>query len=96
MAFEKRKYVRRKIGTHAMMAASERSSRVECLVADMSQTGARIFTKTKLEMPENFLLFLSPRVTRRCSTVWQKDREMGVRFRYPLASMIHPHRSGPT
>jgi len=85
MVAEKRKHIRRKTVTRATFAADEHSTRVDCLVTDMSQTGARIFTKTKQEMPKNFLLFLATRVMRRCATIWQKDRETGVRFRYPLS-----------
>ena len=85
MVAEKRKHIRRKIVTRATFAANEHSARVDCLVTDMSQTGARIFAKTKQEMPKNFLLFLATRVMRRCATIWQKDREAGVHFRYPLS-----------
>jgi hypothetical protein len=90
MASEKRKHVRRKIGVRAMLAATERSTRFECLVTDKSQMGARIITKTKVEMPQSFLLFLSPRVTRRCATIWQRGEQLGVRFRYPLATNVDP------
>jgi PilZ domain-containing protein len=90
MTAEKRKHVRRKTGVRGMIAATERAARFECLVTDMSQTGARIITKTKVEMPESFLLFLLPRGTRRCTTIWQRGEQLGVRFRYPLATNVDP------
>ena len=85
MAIEKRKYSRGKRGIRAEFAGDEHSPRVECLVTELSRAGARIVPKTNLKMPKTFLLFLPDRVTRRCITVWQKDREAGIRFRYTLS-----------
>ncbi len=81
MAREKRKSVRRRVHSRAALAPSEQAPRQDCIVYDMSQTGARILIDPATELPPEFLLLLSRNVTRRCKLVWRKEREAGVRFR---------------
>ena len=81
MAREKRKSVRRRVQSRATVAPSEQAPRQDCMVYDMSNTGARILIDPAIELPEEFLLLLSRNVTRRCKLVWRKDREAGVLFR---------------
>jgi hypothetical protein len=81
MVREKRKSVRRRVQSRAALARSEQAPRQDCLVYDMSHTGARILIDPTIELPQEFLLLLSRNVTRRCKLVWRKDREAGVRFR---------------
>jgi hypothetical protein len=81
MVREKRKSVRRRVQSRAALARSEQAPRQDCLVYDMSHTGARILIDPAIELPQEFLLLLSRNVTRRCKLVWRKDREAGVRFR---------------
>ena len=81
MGRERRKDVRRQLQTHASLASNERAPRQDCIVCDLSHTGARILVDPAIELPSDFLLLLSRHVTRRCKLVWRKEREVGVRFR---------------
>jgi hypothetical protein len=81
MVREKRKSVRRRVQSRAALARSEQSPRQDCLVYDMSHTGARILIDAAIELPQEFLLLLSHNVMRRCKLVWRKEREVGVSFR---------------
>lgn len=54
----------------------------ECTVLDVSVGGARLMLKQQTEVPLQFTLFMSRggSVQRRCQTVWQTEKEAGVRF----------------
>lgn len=54
----------------------------ECTVLDVSASGARVLLKHDMKAPPNFTLHMERRgsVTRRCQTVWQTEKEVGVRF----------------
>lgn len=66
-----------------------------CKILDISETGARLkidkeFAEVTLDIPPAFLLSMTARddvlheslsVARRCELVWQKEREVGVRFK---------------
>ena len=83
MAREQRKAVRRRLQQRATFAATEQAPRHDCMIFDMSETGARIHVDSGVELPPEFLLMLSRNVTRRCKLVWRKDHQAGVRFRAP-------------
>lgn len=65
-----------------------------CKILDISETGARLkidreFAEVTLDIPQLFLLSMTSRddrlhdslsVARRCEMVWQKEREIGVKF----------------
>ena len=56
---------------------------VECMVADISEIGAKIVVKLNMEIPQEFDLLLTPDglVRRRCGVVWQSERtEIGLTF----------------
>jgi PilZ domain len=83
MARDQRKAVRRRVECRAALAPSEQAPRQDCIVCDMSHTGARILIDSTVELPSEFLLLLSRNVTRRCTLVWRRERQAGVRFRAP-------------
>jgi hypothetical protein len=64
-----------------MVAANERAPRLDCVVVDISQSGARLVIDTAIELPDQFLLMLSRNVSRRCTLIWRRERKVGVRFR---------------
>jgi hypothetical protein len=90
MARELRRAVRRKVECRASLAASEKAPRQDCIVRDMSHTGACILVDPTVELPPEFLLLLSRNVSRRCKLVWRKERQVGVRFR--AVELIPPKR----
>jgi PilZ domain len=81
VAREQRKTVRRRLQHRATFASTEQAPRHDCIVYDISETGARILVSPEVELPPEFLLMLSRHVTRRCKLVWRKERQAGVRFR---------------
>ena len=58
-----------------------------CALSDISDTGARIDVEDSKTVPDNFLLLLSGngKAKRKCSVVWRKPRQIGVKFEHRLA-----------
>ncbi|MGX1171253.1 hypothetical protein AB7M16_007519 [Bradyrhizobium sp. USDA 372] len=57
------------------------SSAVDCIVRDISATGARIQARGPLWFPDSFVLAItSDGTSRRCHIVWRKDGQIGVAF----------------
>jgi hypothetical protein len=81
MARDQRKAVRRHLQWRANLANNERAPRQDCIVCDLSHTGARILVGPAVELPPEFLLLFSRNVTRRCRLVWRTERQAGVTFR---------------
>jgi hypothetical protein len=54
----------------------------DCVLSDISDTGARIDVASPNELPDFFTLLLSgngsPR--RKCRVVWRQDKQVGVNF----------------
>jgi hypothetical protein len=79
---ELRKKPRRQFHYGAKILTSEKGPWRPCALADVSETGARIVLERDEELPDRFLLSLSPRGdTRRvCRVVWRKGTTVGVKF----------------
>jgi hypothetical protein len=55
-----------------------------CAIADISETGARIMLESECELPERFILLLTPGEARRhCRLVWRDGLAAGVEFPTP-------------
>jgi hypothetical protein len=52
--------------------------RRECLVSQVSETGARIELASARELPDNFVLHLSGKVPRSCRVVWRNENALGI------------------
>jgi len=56
-------------------------SGIECLVCNVSESGAAIETKSAMGVPELFKLTVdSERIDRYCRVVWRKYQRLGVTF----------------
>lgn len=55
---------------------------VECMLRDISDTGAKLLLIVPKELPDQFILRLSMdgRVARKCRVSWKSDNEIGVTF----------------
>jgi hypothetical protein len=63
----------------AISFASEPS--IECIVRNLSETGARIELERLVEVPNNFTLLIKPELLRRaCAVAWRSGVLIGVRF----------------
>jgi len=86
MAREKRKRLRRYLEYRAHIDFGDGSPFRACVLADVSETGARLTLDAPGVMPTQFMLLLAAgagKVRRRCDVVWMSGRQLGVRFLPP-------------
>ena len=54
---------------------------VDCSVRNHSDSGARVDIASPIGVPQNFLLVIeADQFIRRCRSVWNNDRQLGVAF----------------
>jgi hypothetical protein len=82
MSADKRRVPRKFLKYPARIEAGDGTVLRECLLADISQSGARIKIKPGDSLPNRFTLLLgSPSGARRqCRVVWRRGDEIGVEF----------------
>jgi hypothetical protein len=86
---DKRRSVRRPVRYTAWIA--ERGKELQgCVLADISDTGARLNVPEPAKLPDEFFLCLSTQgsARRRCSVAWRSKAQVGVRFDTPLAPKV--------
>lgn len=79
----KRRFARRTyLDRTAWVSLNRERVPVECMIADISQIGAKIVVKLNMEIPQEFDLLLTRDgvVRRRCGVVWQSSDEIGLTF----------------
>jgi hypothetical protein len=55
---------------------------VDCIIRNMSETGAALEVENPTVMPDVFTLLIRPEIIKRsCQVVWRTERRIGVRFR---------------
>jgi hypothetical protein len=81
MLKDKRKQRRRPIRYTAWLALAP-DELIGCELSDISDTGARIDVEDTTNIPDGFFLFLSSTgaARRRCSVIWRKPHQLGVKF----------------
>jgi hypothetical protein len=81
MVDNKRK-VQRQPMSYAAWIAQEGKPLRRCVVADISETGARLKVEELESIPEEFILVLSRRAgtRRRCRVAWRNEGHIGVEF----------------
>ncbi len=84
---ELRTKARRQFHYHASVLLDGKSSPRPCAIADISETGARIVLATECELPERFILLLTPSgdARRHCRLIWRNGLSAGVEFPTPPA-----------
>jgi len=54
---------------------------IDCIVKNLSETGAQLEVVSPLYIPDRFTLFiLSDQFKQPCRVVWKREKRMGVRF----------------
>ena len=54
---------------------------IDCIVRNISETGAALEVNTPLFIPDHFTLFVpTEQLKRRCRVVWRKEKRIGVTF----------------
>jgi len=83
MAQERRKSKRRSLGYGAVVISFDGALKRNCVINDISASGAKLRVEAPKELPEEFVLLLSERgqARRRCKIAWRSAQEVGVRFR---------------
>lgn len=80
---ESRKAKRRVIDYAAWLLLDSSRQPVECIIRDMSETGARVATTAPMKvLPHRFTVWLdrNGKVQCECEIVWRKGGYVGVRF----------------
>ena len=78
---ERRKHQRYCINRTAKFATELGALPQDCMIADISEHGARVFSETAV-IPDNFVLLISGDAPMRqeCRVVWRLGDEVGVTF----------------
>jgi hypothetical protein len=73
---------RRQFHYNASVLLDGTSSPHPCAISDISATGARIVLATECNLPERFILLLTPsgEARRHCRLVWRNGLAAGVEF----------------
>ena len=82
MRSEKRKHVRKTMRYAAWVQDGETTPQ-SCVLADISDTGARLEVEKPDDVPELFTLLLSGQANsarRRCRVKWRTEDQVGVEF----------------
>lgn len=79
---ELRKKARRQFHYNARILTDKDTPAIECSIADISETGARLSLESAAELPETFVLLLTPKgeARRHCRIVWREGLTVGVAF----------------
>jgi hypothetical protein len=65
----------------ARIAFNNGQSTLDCLIRNLSDSGAKLVVSTAVSLPECFDLFISNKsVTRRVRIAWRRGEEIGVCF----------------
>jgi hypothetical protein len=88
-----RQHVRRTVFLPAKFDAGDGMALRDCTVVDISDGGARLTVADPITVPNEFILFLSPRgfPLRRCRVVWRTANQMGVEFESQLERRVRIH-----
>jgi hypothetical protein len=87
---ELRKKLRRPMHHAARILINERGTTLPCEISDASETGARLVLKGNVQLPERFVLLLTPmgQSRRICRLVWRNGNMLGVAFQNTTGNKI--------
>lgn len=86
MSMEQRKQPRLRVLLKGRIHFNNGSSSIDCLVRDMSATGARLMLSETATLPEKFDLYIPQKErTYRASLRWRREDGIGVTFDGPDA-----------
>ena len=79
---ELRKKPRRQFHYNARIVGDKDAPQIACSISDISEKGARLNLAADGQIPDTFLLLLTPdgRTRRRCRVIWRTDLTLGVEF----------------
>ena len=54
---------------------------IDCIIRNLSETGAAVELEGPATMPDNLILLIRPEIVRRnCRVVWRSGRRVGIQF----------------
>jgi hypothetical protein len=79
---ELRQSKRKELHYRAWIVPAPKQPAHECMLADFSDTGAKIQRPIAIEVPDEFVLLLTSdgRLGRRCRVVWRSMDHVGIEF----------------
>ena len=79
---ELRKHRRQPLHYPAWILLAPDRKPLQCMMSDVSKSGAKIALTSDEEIPELFMLLLSAdgKTRRKCRTVWREGKRVGVEF----------------
>jgi hypothetical protein len=80
---ELRKF-RAKALKNARIVFNDGSSTINCVIGNLSATGALLRAKSVVGVPPTFILIGPDGIGRLCRIVWRSENELGVTFQSPL------------
>jgi hypothetical protein len=82
MHSDKRRSPRKSIERYVWIDLGDGSPPTECVLGNMSDTGAKLVLRAPREFPNEFILLISKdgRVARKCRVAWTSNNEIGVAF----------------
>jgi hypothetical protein len=76
---ERRRHKRLHVGKTARIEFD--GSRLDCVIRNLSDAGARLQLSSAACIPQSFVLFVTPKKdARSCEVVWSNERDLGVAF----------------
>jgi two-component system, chemotaxis family, chemotaxis protein CheY len=77
----RRRHVRRRVVKGGQLVYAHGASTTECLIRDLSESGARIQVANAQDIPAEIVLsFDDGRASRPCMVKWRRNNELGVEF----------------
>jgi len=78
---ERRRQVRARTLKSGRIIFNHRGSVIDCTVRNLSPVGACLNVASTIGIPEEFEVMLdADNTTRTCRVVWQKEKQLGVKF----------------
>jgi hypothetical protein len=77
---ERRSSQRKRTLKGARIVFNAGHSTIECVVRNLSDTGAKLQISSVIGIPDSFELLLSDNSRRQCRVAWRTLQEMGVAF----------------
>ncbi len=79
---ELRQKPRQNLRYAASLLVDDNGTTQPCSISDISESGARLVMKEVVELPDQFILLLTPKgePRRTCSLVWREEKFWGCAF----------------
>jgi hypothetical protein len=80
---EQRKNKRKPVRCRAWVSTGKAAPPIDCMVFDISDSGARLELKPECDLPSAFILMFTAngKASRLCDVVWRDGSLIGVRFK---------------